>query len=168
MVRAGSRSPGAEAGGDLCVQARLEVTAKQVHRVAEDVGRPVEDWTFRQVPAKISRGDPRAGAHPLARTREVKPGGVFTRTGTDEEGGPAREPLTNLINVPGCDDGPMAAWSGRLDPGRVEDIPGQANLLIAQFARNAPAAPDGRTVIGQGLQHSGMFWSLRGAIIASR
>ena len=62
----------------------------------------------------------------------------------------------------------MAAWSGRLDPGRVEDIPGQANLLIAQFARNAPAAPDGRTVIGQGLQHSGMFWSLRGAIIASR
>ena len=61
MVWAGSRSPGAEAGGDLCVQARLEVTAKQVHRVAEDVGRPVEDWTFRQVPAKIPGEIPAPG-----------------------------------------------------------------------------------------------------------
>ena len=34
--------------------------------------------------------------------------------------------------------------------------------------RNAPVAPDSRTVIGQGLQHSGMFWSLRGAMIALR
>ncbi|MCK9589128.1 MAG: hypothetical protein M0Q93_07160 [Terrimicrobiaceae bacterium] len=51
MARAGSRSSFADASEDLAVYARLEATAKQVQRVAEDAGRSVEDWISRQVPA---------------------------------------------------------------------------------------------------------------------
>lgn len=118
MARAGSRSSFADASEDLGVYARLEVTAKQVQRVAEDVGRSVEDWTNRQilgehapdVAARVpifyvsfdgtgvpmrktellaSKGK---GADGKARTREVKLGCVFTQTDTDEEGWPVRDP----------------------------------------------------------------------------
>jgi hypothetical protein len=51
MARAGSRTSFAEASEDLAVYAHLDVTAKQVQRVAEDVGRSVEDWNSRQVAA---------------------------------------------------------------------------------------------------------------------
>jgi len=120
MARAGSRSSFADASEDLAVYARLDVTAKQVQRVAEDVGRLVEDWTGRQVPAQ-SPGDASSpipipilyvsfdgtgvpmrkaellatkgkGADGKARTREVKLGCVFTQTSTDEEGWPIRDP----------------------------------------------------------------------------
>ena len=48
MARAGSRSSLVDASENLLTYARLEVTPKQVQRVAEDVGRAVEDWNGRQ------------------------------------------------------------------------------------------------------------------------
>jgi hypothetical protein len=118
MARAGSRSSFADASEDLCVYARLEVTAKQVQRVAEEVGRAVEGWISRQAPAENTNNHPAPvpilyvsfdgtgipmrkaellatkgkGADGKAKTREVKLGCVFTQTETDEEGWPVRDP----------------------------------------------------------------------------
>jgi hypothetical protein len=118
MARAGSRSSFVDASEDLLIYAHLQVTPKQVQRVAEDVGRAVEDWNGRQTevttnpqesPARVpilyvsfdgtgvpmrkselqfSKGK---GADGKARTREVKLGCVFTQTQTDEEGRPLRD-----------------------------------------------------------------------------
>ena len=119
MARAGSRSSFVDASEDLLVYAHLQVTPKQVQRVAEDVGRAVEDWNGRQGAATASpKVDPARvpilyvsfdgtgvpmrkselqaskgkGSDGKARTREVKLGCVFTQTGTDEEGWPVRDP----------------------------------------------------------------------------
>ncbi|MEO8352482.1 MAG: hypothetical protein ABI680_12170 [Chthoniobacteraceae bacterium] len=118
MARAGSRASFADASEDLAVYARVDVSAKQVQRVAEDVGRSVEDWICRQDQAPSPADIPPAvpilyvsfdgtgvpmrkaellatkgkGADGKARTREVKLGCVFTQTGTDEKGRPARDP----------------------------------------------------------------------------
>ncbi len=119
MARAGSRSSFVDASEDLLTYARLEVTPKQVQRVAEDVGRAVEDWNGRQTAATASSKDS-PGSVPIlyvsfdgtgvpmrknelhaskgkgpdgkAKTREVKLGCVFTQTKTDEEGWPVRDP----------------------------------------------------------------------------
>lgn len=50
MARAGSRTSFADASEDLSIYARLEVTPKQIQRVAEEVGRRVEDWICSQKP----------------------------------------------------------------------------------------------------------------------
>jgi len=118
MARAGSRASFADASEDLAVYARLDVSAKQVQRVAEDVGRSVEDWNCRQdQQAGVGGASPSVpllyisfdgtgvpmrkaellatkgkGADGKARTREVKLGCVFTQTGTDERGRPVRDP----------------------------------------------------------------------------
>lgn len=117
MARAGSHSSFVDASEDLLTYARLEVTPKQVQRVAQDVGRAVEDWNGRQTAAASSKDSP--GPAPIlyvsfdgtgvpmrknelhaskgkgpdgkARTREVKLGCVFTQTTTDEEGWPVRD-----------------------------------------------------------------------------
>lgn len=119
MARAGSRCSFVEASEDLLIYARLNVTPKQVQRVAEDVGRAVEDWNGRQAAAAVSPQESPApvpilyvsfdgtgvpmrrcelnaskgkGPDGKARTREVKLGCVFTQTETDEEGWPVRDP----------------------------------------------------------------------------
>jgi len=119
MARAGSRCSFVDASEDLLIYARLEVTPKQVQRVAEDVGRAVEDWSAQQatltddgpedsvsvpilyvsfdgtgVPMRKSElsASKGKGADGKARTREVKLGCVFTQTGTDDEGRPVRDP----------------------------------------------------------------------------
>jgi len=115
MARAGSRSSFVDASEDLLTYARLDVTPKQVQRVAEDVGRAVEDWNGRQAAATASPGpapilyvsfdgtgvpmrknelhaSKGKGPDGKARTREVKLGCVFTQTTTDEEGWPVRDP----------------------------------------------------------------------------
>ena len=56
-------SPGAE---DLRLLADLWIDAKGVERVAEDIGRAVDDWMGRQgSAASLSRGASRADRHPL-------------------------------------------------------------------------------------------------------
>ena len=119
MARAGSRCSFVDASEDLLLYARLKVTPKQVQRVAEDVGRAVEDWNGAQAAArareKVSatpvailyvsfdgtgvpmrkselQASKGKGADGKARTREVKLGCVFTQTGTDEDGRPVRDP----------------------------------------------------------------------------
>jgi len=119
MARAGSRCSFVDASEDLLIYARLKVTPKQVQRVAEDVGRAVEDWNGRQAAATASPEESAApvpilyvsfdgtgvpmrkselnaskgkGPDGKARTREVKLGCVFTQTETDEEGWPLRDP----------------------------------------------------------------------------
>lgn len=119
MARAGSRCSFVDASEDLLLYARLKVTPKQVQRVAEDVGRAVEDWNGAQAAAsprakvntapvpifyvsfdgtgvpmrkselQASKGK---GADGKARTREVKLGCVFTQTTTDDDGRPVRDP----------------------------------------------------------------------------
>ena len=48
MTRAGSRESFAEAAEDLLVYGAMRVAAKDVERVAEAVGRQVEDWMLQQ------------------------------------------------------------------------------------------------------------------------
>jgi hypothetical protein len=50
MARAGSRTSFADASADLSTYAHLDVTPKQIQRVAEEVGRCVEDWIGSQKP----------------------------------------------------------------------------------------------------------------------
>jgi hypothetical protein len=48
MARAGSRTPFAEAAEDLHVYAHIDVSAKEVERVAEQLGRQMADWMERE------------------------------------------------------------------------------------------------------------------------
>jgi len=120
MARAGSNSTFKEAKEDLKVYAEMEVSAKDVERVAEGTGEAVEAWQSRQqstileeaeteatasipllyvsydgtgVPMVPWETEGRKGKQPdgSSKTREVKLGCVFTQTGLDEEGHPVRD-----------------------------------------------------------------------------
>ncbi len=122
MARAGSRSTFKEGRDDLKVYAGIRVSAKDVERVAEGIGKQMEQWSKRERQEILSRqeqspvqktipvfyicydgtGVPmtkqelkgRKGrqADGSARTREVKLGCVFTQTTTDKKGLPVRDP----------------------------------------------------------------------------
>jgi len=122
MARAGSRQPFKEAKEDLRVYAGIEVSAKDVERVAERIGDHIETWQEAEretllkaepplraaksipvlyiemdgtgVPMVKSETDGRRGKQPdgSAKTREVKLGCVFTQTTTDNNGRPVRDP----------------------------------------------------------------------------
>jgi hypothetical protein len=114
MARAGSQSTFKEGRDDLKVYAGIEVSAKDVERVAEHIGQQMEAWQAREE----MRGSPKEKALPLlyiaydgtgvpmtkaelaerkgkdgpAHTREAKLGCVFTQTTTDAKGFPVRDP----------------------------------------------------------------------------
>ena len=122
IARAGSQSTFKEGSKDLKVYAGVEVSAKDVERVAERIGQEMEVWSRQQQrqildqappvrPAKtipvmyvsydgtgvpITRSElaGRRGkqADGSSRTREVKLGCVFTQTTTDEKGFAVRDP----------------------------------------------------------------------------
>ena len=122
MARAGSRSPFKEAAQDLKIYADIDVSPKDVERVAEGIGADIEAWSQqeretllgeeRPIPLKKSipvfyvsydgTGIPMAQtelegrkgkqADGSAKTREAKLGCVFTQTTTDENGFPVRDP----------------------------------------------------------------------------
>lgn len=118
MSRVGSKESFQEGRQDLKELAGLEVTAKQVERVSEQLGGQAESWRMPGSPAsdpgkRLSlksipklyiaydgTGVPvvpretegRAGKQsPQAKTREAKLGCVFTQTGLDEQGQPVRD-----------------------------------------------------------------------------
>jgi Uncharacterised protein family (UPF0236) len=121
MSRAGSKVTFKEGRDDLKVYAELIVSAKDVERVAEGVGKKVDEWSFAERRGLIENlpmppkqkdipllyisydgtGVPmvpwelagRKGKQPdgSSRTREVKLGCVFSQTKTDDEGRPARD-----------------------------------------------------------------------------
>lgn len=122
MARAGSKTTFKEGQADLRIYAGIEVSAKDVERVAERVGEDMEAWAgrereqiLRQEPPVTKRktipvlyvsydgtGVPmtrtelagRRGKQPdgSARTREAKLGCVFTQTTRDADGRPVRDP----------------------------------------------------------------------------
>jgi hypothetical protein len=122
MARAGSQSTFKEGKEDLKVYAGVDVSAKDIERVAEHIGQEMEVWScqqrqqiLKQLPAVRSpktipvmyvsydgTGVPmtrealagRKGKHPdgSSRTMEVKLGCVFTQTRTDERGFAVRDP----------------------------------------------------------------------------
>jgi len=122
MARAGSQQPFKEAKEDLRVYAGIEVSAKDVERVAERIGEHLETWQSAEretllqtevplsedrsipvlyvemdgtgVPMVRSETDGQKGKQPdgSAKTREVKLGCVFTQTTTDQDGRPVRDP----------------------------------------------------------------------------
>jgi hypothetical protein len=121
MSRAGSKAAFKEGRDDLKVYGEIEVSAKDVERVAEGVGQKVDEWSAnerRQLIENIETppkqkdipllyvsydgtGVPmvpwelagRKGKQPdgSSRTREVKLGCVFTQTKTDDKGRPVRD-----------------------------------------------------------------------------
>lgn len=116
MARAGSRTSFAEAEEDLYVYARLRVNRRDIERLAEETGRQIESWQFRQptcgaeppsrpipilyisfdgtaVPMRREELRGRRGKGPdgSAQSREVKLGCVFTQTRLDEDGLPVRD-----------------------------------------------------------------------------
>lgn len=122
MSRAGSRTTFKEAHDDLKVYAGIEVSAKDVERVAEAIGEEIEVRTLQErelllkqdrpiratktipvlyisydgtgVPMVPSEVAGRKGKQPdgTALTREAKLGCVFTQTSVDAEGLPIRDP----------------------------------------------------------------------------
>ena len=122
MARAGSRQPFKEAKEDLRVYAGIEVSAKDVERVAERIGEGLETWQSAErkallqvegsmseeksipvlyvemdgtgVPMVRAETEGRKGKQPdgTAKTREVKLGCVFTQATQDEKGRPVRDP----------------------------------------------------------------------------
>ena len=121
MARAGSQSQFEQAAEDLRCYAGLTVEAREIERVAEEVGRQVEQWLAAEqkrilqaahtpapasdtkfyvsfdgtgVPVRLSELVGRRGkqADGSARTREAKLGCVFTQVGLDREGCPQRDP----------------------------------------------------------------------------
>jgi hypothetical protein len=122
MARAGSQSTFKESREDLRVYAGIEVSAKDVERVAEAVGADMEAWSKQErkeilaqqrpmrplkiipimyvcydgtgVPMTRSELAGRRGkqADGSAKTREVKLGCVFTQTTRDDRGFPVCDP----------------------------------------------------------------------------
>lgn len=121
MARAGSRQPFKEAREDLHIYAGIEVSAKDVERVAEQTGEEVEQWRRRECASPVGTSTMRTvtkaipvmyiemdgtgvpmvkneltgrrgkQADGTARTREAKVGCVFTQTDRDDEGYPVRD-----------------------------------------------------------------------------
>lgn len=121
MGRAGSQSSFKEGSQDLKVYAGIEVSPKDVERVAESIGEEVEAWSHlererllrddRPVPLKKTipvlyvcydgtgvpmtppelRGRQGKQQDGSAKTREAKLGCVFTQTTHDEKGFPVRD-----------------------------------------------------------------------------
>ena len=121
-ARAGSRSTFKEGREDLKVYAGVEVSAKDIERVAEGTGQQMEAWSSQERKAIVRDQDLRrpektiptlyisydgtgvpmtpdelAGrkgkqADGSAKTREAKLGCVFTQTRTDIRGFPVRDP----------------------------------------------------------------------------
>lgn len=114
MARAGSQSPFRESRDDLRIYAGIDVSAKDVERVAEQIGHEMEVWQKQetaQLPEEVipilyvsydgtgvpmtkaelegRRGKQTDGS---ARTREAKIGCIFTQTKTNTEGFPIRDP----------------------------------------------------------------------------
>jgi hypothetical protein len=121
MSRAGSRSTFKESRDDLKIYAEIPVSAKDVERIAEGIGREIEQWEKKGRDIAVAAPDVkplrkdipimyisydgtgvpmvpweltgRKGKQPdgTARTREVKLGCVFTQTTTDDQGFPIRD-----------------------------------------------------------------------------
>lgn len=121
MSRAGAQDAFAAGAEDLRLYAGLKVDAKEIERVAEDLGRVVDDWMARQASAALLEGGPSEPIDTLyvsydgtgvpmrrqalegvvgkapdgkPKTREVKLGCVFTQTTLDEHGRPVRDPAS--------------------------------------------------------------------------
>jgi len=122
MARAGSRTTFKEGRDDLKIYAGIEVSAKDVERVAEGMGQQMEAWAFQErkeilgdhqllrsektipilyisydgtgVPMTREELAGRKGKQldGSAKTREAKLGCVFTQTTTDVRGFPVRDP----------------------------------------------------------------------------
>ncbi len=122
MARAGSQSTFKEGREDLKVYAGIEVSAKDVERVAEIIGQAMEVWSrgerkqvltdeppmppVKTIPVMYvcydGTGVPMTRTELMGRkgkqadgsalTREAKLGCVFTQTTTDEKGFPVRDP----------------------------------------------------------------------------
>ncbi len=127
MARAGSRSTFKESHDDLKIYAGIEVSAKDVERVAEGIGSDMERWSEKQRDALIEQDVPvqaqktipimyisydgtgvpmiapelegRKGKQPdgSSKTREMKLGCVFTQTTLDAKGFPIRDPETTTF-----------------------------------------------------------------------
>jgi len=118
MGRVGSKESFQEGQQDLKQLAGLEVTAKQVERVSEQLGQQAESWRTKASPAGASpavvalkaipkfyigydgTGVPmvpgetegrRGKQSPQAKTREAKLGCIFTQTTVDQQGQPVRD-----------------------------------------------------------------------------
>ena len=121
MARAGSQSTFKDGRDDLRIYAGLEVSAKDVERVAERIGQEMDAWGEEErerilaedgrepekdipllyisydgtgIPMRREELIGVKGKQPdgSAKTREAKLGCVFTQTATDEEGRPVRDP----------------------------------------------------------------------------
>lgn len=114
MARAGSQAPFRESRDDLRIYAGIEVSAKDVERVAEQIGREMEEWREREALPELQdeipilyvsydgtgvpmtreelKGRKGKQSDGSSRTREAKIGCVFTQTKTNEEGFPIRDP----------------------------------------------------------------------------
>lgn len=122
MARAGSRAPFKEGSQDLKIYADIDVSPKDVERVAERIGADIEVWSQLEretllrenrpiplkktipffylsydgtgVPMTPTQLEGRQGKQPdgSAKTREAKLGCVFTQTATNKDGFPIRDP----------------------------------------------------------------------------
>jgi hypothetical protein len=122
MARAGSQSAFKEGREDLKVYAGIEVSAKDVERVAERIGQQMEAWSIQEREAILQQSETVRPEKTLpilyisydgtgvpmtktelvghkgkqgdgsAKTREAKLGCVFTQTTTDAKGFPVRDP----------------------------------------------------------------------------
>jgi hypothetical protein len=122
MARAGSRTPFGEAHDDLKVYAHVDVGARDIERIAEQVGQEIAIWRAREdhallkgtrmpvgapripilyvsfdgtcIPMRKAELHGRRGKQPdgKAKGREVKLGCVFTQTKLDDQGHPLRDP----------------------------------------------------------------------------
>ena len=121
MARAGSQSTFKDGRDDLKIYAGLQVSAKDVERVAERIGQEMDTWSRKERERLLEEEGPDPekdipqmyisydgtgvpmrreellgvkGKQPdgTAKTREAKLGCVFTQTALDEDGYPIRDP----------------------------------------------------------------------------
>lgn len=138
MARAGSQTPFEQAAEDLLCYAGLPLDPREIERVAEDMGRQIEQWLSEPQPQILQTpgtsgasteakfyisfdgtGVPvrknellgRRGkqADGSARTREAKLGCVFTQVGLDPAGNPQRD-LDSTTYVGAIESSTLFGW----------------------------------------------------------
>ena len=164
MTRAGSRESFAEAARDLLAYGAIRVNPKDIERVAEGVGRRIDDWMVREgsralleagpgesgepvetlyialdgtgAPMRKSEVEGRKGKDGRAKTREVKLGCLFTQTRLDKEGHPVRDPQSTSY------------------VGAIESSADFGNRLHAEAVRRGLKRAKRSVVLGDGAEYN--------------
>jgi len=183
MARAGSQSQFEQAAEDLSCHAGLKVEPREIERVAEEVGRQVEQWLSEQQGQVLQGvGTPAASPRPQPKFYEHLTVMAQILWGQEAKAPKSWRDLLEAGNISQLlsKAGQQLPASGPSKKSLLKQLGyfanNEAQMHYAEYRAKKFFVGSGvveascRTVIGERLKQSGMRWSVRGAnaIIALR